>query len=313
MMGFHELTMALFSTVIANRRHVAPRLSHTNVATLNYVLRSEIFISEDRQLQAVHLILDFEPISKIFQEIGHAIRAGDPQINRIDVSKPDFLARDDLPPFRLSIHQIPPPLVIPLQQVPLEATVAVEEEITSSRLSLEEEIDQFCFVEDEGPFEKPVNILDSETESAKFSSIHPKQFIITRIDLESEEEEGAMDPKKRPGLKGLLASRNKWGNSKEAPKTQPPVVLPLPLPTNLGLQAMPNLKKRRTNHELEEGKVAFGKDNKQQKIAKDPRDKRGTSIDSRDEAEVRWPQRTWAHQIELEGAPIAWHASIWDA
>ena len=91
-MGFHELTMALFSAIIANRRHVAPRLSHINIAALNYVLRSEIFVSEDRQLRAIHLILDFEPISKVFQEIGHAIKARDPQINRIDVSRPDFLA-----------------------------------------------------------------------------------------------------------------------------------------------------------------------------------------------------------------------------
>ena len=120
MMGFHELTMALFSAVIADRRLVAPWLSHTNVAALNYVLRSEIFVSKDRQLRAVQLILDFEPISKTFQEIGHAIRAGDPRINRIDVSRPDFLARDDLSPVRLPIHQILPPLVIPLQQVPLK-------------------------------------------------------------------------------------------------------------------------------------------------------------------------------------------------
>ena len=141
MMGFHELTMDLFSAVIADRRHVASWLSHTNVAALNYVLQSEIFMSEDRQLRAIHLILDFEPISRVFQEIGHTIRAGDPRINRINVSRPDFLARDDLPPVRLHIHQIPPSLVIPLQQVPLEATVAAEEEIASSRLSLEEEID----------------------------------------------------------------------------------------------------------------------------------------------------------------------------
>ena len=112
-------------------------------------------------MRAVHLILDFEPISKTFQEIGHSIRVGDHRRNRIDVSRPDFLARDDLPPVRLPIHQIPPLLVIPLQQVPLEATVAAEEEIASSWLSLEEEIDQFCFVEDDGSFEKPVDISDS--------------------------------------------------------------------------------------------------------------------------------------------------------
>ena len=103
MMGFHELTMTLFLAVIADKGHIAPRLSLTNVAALNYLLRSEIFVSEDRQLRAIHLILDFEPISKTFQEIGHAIRAGVAQINCIDVSRPDFLAQDDLPPVRLPI------------------------------------------------------------------------------------------------------------------------------------------------------------------------------------------------------------------
>ena len=170
-------------------------------------------------MRVVHLILDFELISKVFQEIRYAIRAGDPRINRIDVSKPDFLAREDLPPVRLPIHQIPPLLVIPLQQVPLEATISAEEEITSFWLSLEEEIDQFCFVEDKGPSKKPVDISDFETEFANLSFIHPKQLVITRIDSEFEEEEKEMDQKKRPGLKGLLASRNKGGSSKEAPKT----------------------------------------------------------------------------------------------
>ena len=95
--------MALFLAVIADKGHIAPRLSLTNVAALNCLLRSEIFVSKDRQLRAVHLILDFDPISKTFQEIGHAIRAGDPRINRIDVSRPDFLAQDDLPQVRLPI------------------------------------------------------------------------------------------------------------------------------------------------------------------------------------------------------------------
>ena len=100
--------MLLSRLFIADKRLVNPQLSHINVAGLNYLLRSEIFVSEDRQLRAVHLILDFEPISRVFQEIGHAIRAGDPRINRIDVSKPNFLAREDLPLVRLPVQQIPP-------------------------------------------------------------------------------------------------------------------------------------------------------------------------------------------------------------
>ena len=99
------------------------------------------------------------------------------------------MAREDLPPVRLPVQQIPPPLIIPQQQVPLEAPVAAEKEIASSRLSLEKEIDQFHFVEDIGPSEKPVDISDSETESVNLSSVHPKLLIITRIDSESKEEE----------------------------------------------------------------------------------------------------------------------------
>ena len=59
---------------------------------LNKVLRSEVFVSEDRKLRAVHLILDFEPLSDKFQDMGHTIRASNPRLARIDVSVPGFLA-----------------------------------------------------------------------------------------------------------------------------------------------------------------------------------------------------------------------------
>ena len=257
-------------------------------------------------MRAIHLILEFDPISKIFQEVGHAIKVGDPQINRIDVSKPDFLARDDLPPTILPVHQIPHPLAIPLQQVSLEATAAVEEEIGSSRLSLEEEIDRFRFEEKEIAPEKPVKLSDSETESNRLSSARLPKLVIARIDSSSEEMEGR-DLKKRSSLKGLIANRNKGGTSKDVPKIQTPTILPplRPPTTDLGLLANPNLKKKRPGQELEEGEVAPQKGTKQQKTIKDPRDKRAISVDSRDEAEVRQQQRTWAPRIELEGTPIS--------
>ena len=149
-----------------------------------------------------------------------------------------------------------------MQQVPLEALVAAEEKIAFSRLSLEEEIDQFRFVEDVGPSEKPIDISDFETESVNISSVHPKQLIITQVDSKSEEEEEQMDQKKRPGLKSLLASRNKGGSSKEAPKTQPRAIPVPPPPTELGLLAMPNLKKRRPDQDMEEGELIPWKENK---------------------------------------------------
>lgn len=89
------------------------------------------FVSEDEQLRAIHLVLDFEPLSNAFQDAGQAIRASDPRIHRIDVSRSGFLAREDLLPVEL-------PLQCFLQEVAVP-----REETTSSRLSLEAEIDQF--------------------------------------------------------------------------------------------------------------------------------------------------------------------------
>ena len=56
MMGFSSLTIIYSSAVFTDKRHTAPRLSLVNVNDLNRVLRFEVFVSEDRQLRAVHLI-----------------------------------------------------------------------------------------------------------------------------------------------------------------------------------------------------------------------------------------------------------------
>ena len=60
-----------------------------------------MFVSEDKQLRVVHLILDFEPLSDVFQEVGHAIKAGDLRLCQIDVSVPQFLAYEDIVPIEL--------------------------------------------------------------------------------------------------------------------------------------------------------------------------------------------------------------------
>ena len=65
-MGFSSLTIICSSAVFTDKRHTAPRLSLVNVNNLNRVLKFEVFVSEDRQLRAVHLILDFQPISEAF-------------------------------------------------------------------------------------------------------------------------------------------------------------------------------------------------------------------------------------------------------
>ena len=131
MMSFIGLKMICFSAVFVDKHHVAPHLSLVNIPNLNKYQRFEVFVSEDKQLRVVHLILDFEPLLDVFQEVGHAIKAGDLRLCQIDVFVPGFLACEDIVPIEL-----------PSQRAFLEATIP-REETTSSRLSLEEEIDQF--------------------------------------------------------------------------------------------------------------------------------------------------------------------------
>ena len=68
MIIFIDLTMISSLDIFVDKRHVAPKLSLVNVSGLNKLLRLKVFISEDRQLRAVHLILDYELLSRIYQD-----------------------------------------------------------------------------------------------------------------------------------------------------------------------------------------------------------------------------------------------------
>ena len=105
----------------------------------------------------------------------------------------------------------------------------------------------------------------------------PLKLIVTQVTNNLEEEEESMDLKQRIGLKGLLANMNKGSTSKEAPlgpasqyeqrvnlqggPFRPKFSTNLPPPPHpqllidLGLKANPNLKKKRTVEDLEEGEV----------------------------------------------------------
>ena len=217
----NDLTTISLLDVFADKDHIAPKLNLVNVPGLNYLLRSEMFASEDVQLQAAHLILDYEPLSRIFQDVGQALKAGNPRLARVDVFKPGFLAQRDLPPVVLSPQRVPQQVATP------------REESASSHHSLDAEIDQFLFKEEEGALERPVELSDSKTESDRFSTVHHPRLIVAQLDTSSEGEEEGMDLKQRTSLKGLLANRNKGSTSKEIPKTQVPFSLPSPPPSPL--------------------------------------------------------------------------------
>ena len=76
-------------------------------------------MNDDGQLHAAHLILDYEPISRTFLDVGNSIRANDYRLARIDVSRPGFLAPYELPPVDHPILQGVPLAAQLLQQVPL--------------------------------------------------------------------------------------------------------------------------------------------------------------------------------------------------
>ena len=103
-----------------------------------------------------------------------------------------------------------------------------------------------------------MEISDSETESDKLFIAHQPGQTIAFFETSSKEAE-AMDLKKRPSLRGLMASRGKGATPSEAPKVQtlvnhlPP--LPPPPPTDQGLHPNLDPKKKRPIQELEEGEM----------------------------------------------------------
>ena len=177
-------------------------------------------------------------------------------------------------------------------------------------MSLEVEIDQFPLEEEGEAPERPIEVSDFEVGLDRFSAANFPRLVVARINTSSEEEE-EMALNQRRSVRDLMVERNKGSFSKETPKSQVPPTLPPPPPplppTDLGLNAMKDLKKKRLVQDLEEGEVAPQKGMKQQKTTKDPKDKRSFSVDGREDqtlAKVRPQYRTWSPRLEVDGAAI---------
>ena len=233
------------------------KLSLINVPALNYLLRSQIFVNSDGQLCAVHLILDFEPISRSFLDVGNSIRAGDHCLARIDVSQPNFLAPYDLPPVDHPISQRIPLVAQPLQQVPLGEAIIGEG--TASSSSLEQEIDRFQFEEE------TILISEAKEGADEHSCVQTPAQMVTYIADTSNEEE-TMAPKTGPSLKELMKNRNKASSPQDKNKSKPPANPPPPppqIPADLGLKPNPDLRRKRPVDTVEEGELVPSKGNKQ--------------------------------------------------
>ena len=165
---------------------------------LNYLLRSQIFVNDDGQLRAAHLILDYEPLLRSFLDVGNAIKANDYRLARINVSRPYFLAPHNLPPGDHPIPQGIPLAAQPIQQVPLGQIVAQEGIASSS--SLEEEIDKFQFEEETQEVEAIV-ISEAEEETNEYSCIQTPTPLITYVEDFSNNKAEKMALKSGQSLK----------------------------------------------------------------------------------------------------------------
>ena len=237
-------------------------------------------MNDDGQLCAVHLILDYEPISRTFLDVDNSIRENDYRLARINVSRPGFLASHDFPPVDHPIPQGIPFAAQPLQQVSLRQ--AIVEEGAASSSSLEEEINRFQFEEE------AIIISVAKEEADEYSCIQTPAQVVTYVGDSSDEEE-EMAPKTGPSLRDLMKNRNKAPSPQDKNKSKPPVNSPPPpfpppqLPADFGLKPNPDLRRKRHTEVTEEGEMDPSKGSKQPKQSQDQRSRRSNSIDSREE------------------------------
>ena len=93
-----QVSNCLVFLCLTDKEQVTSRIGLINVPVLNYLLRSQIFVNDDEQLRAACLILDYEPLSRSFLDVGNAIRANNYRLACIDVPRSHFLAPHDLLP-----------------------------------------------------------------------------------------------------------------------------------------------------------------------------------------------------------------------
>ena len=113
--------------------------------------------------------------------MGHAIRASDSRLHRIDASILEFLACEDMVPAGIPLVPI----------LPVAATL--REETTSSCLSLKEEIDKFRFKEEEDQGDQIIPISYAEDEPDKLLGVQALILMVAYLDSSSEEEEKALN------------------------------------------------------------------------------------------------------------------------
>ena len=68
-----------------------PNVRTVHAKDLNFILRSEIYVHWDRQLQTSHLILGVEPVYSTWQNFKQALLVDSPLLSYIEVRYANFL------------------------------------------------------------------------------------------------------------------------------------------------------------------------------------------------------------------------------
>ena len=82
---------------VVDKNAIVPDFSLMNQASLDKILKAEVFVHTNGQLRAAHLILDYMSVSNAFQAPKCIIKARDPRLQRISVATPRFLIISSVP------------------------------------------------------------------------------------------------------------------------------------------------------------------------------------------------------------------------
>ncbi|XP_050278148.1 uncharacterized protein LOC126719660 [Quercus robur] len=146
---------------VPDKRYTKPNLRLVNKASLDKVLKAEIYVNEaDGQLRAAHLILGYTPLSSAFQAPKYVIRARDPRLHRISVAYTGFIVLEGIPLPQYTSHTGPLFVAKPSAGVSSSQLTPREEEVEERK---EEEKDKEEVVEvsetsdDFGIFDQSIN------------------------------------------------------------------------------------------------------------------------------------------------------------
>ena len=145
----------------ANRCFTKPKLNLVNKASLDRVLKAEIYMNEaDGQLRAAHLILGYTPLSFAFQAPKCVIRARDPRLHRISVSYKGFVVPKGIP-LPKDTSRTEPLFVAAISTGASSSQPALEEEEVEEKEEDEEEEEEVVELsdssEDFGIFDQPTH------------------------------------------------------------------------------------------------------------------------------------------------------------